>query len=55
MAALLNNFDLQSVGTEDGLPPRELLQLAMAPVGLRMQLRERARAPGERAPLPQPA
>ena len=47
MAALLNNFDLQAVGTEDGQPPRELLQLAMAPVGLRMQLRERTWAPGE--------
>ncbi len=33
-----------SVATVDGLPPRELLQLAMAPVGLTMKLHERERA-----------
>ena len=43
MAVLLGHFDLASVGTVDGGPPRELLQLAMAPVGLTMTLRERAR------------
>ncbi len=41
MAALLAHFDIESVGTVDGRPPRELLQLAMAPVGLTMRLRER--------------
>ncbi len=39
MAALLANFDITMVDTADGKPPRELLQLAMAPVGLRMRLR----------------
>ena len=43
LAALLGHFDLTRVGTADGQPPRELLQLAMAPVGLQMQLRERNR------------
>jgi cytochrome P450 len=43
LAALLANFDLAQVDTVDGRPPRELLQLAMAPVGLRMRLRERER------------
>jgi cytochrome P450 len=42
LAMLLGHFDLASVATLDGLPPRELLQLAMAPVGLTMELRERA-------------
>ncbi len=41
LAVLFGNFDLASVGTADGKPPRELLQLAMAPVGLTMRLRER--------------
>jgi len=41
LAVLLARFDIASVGTVDGLPPRELLQLAMAPVGLTMTLRER--------------
>ncbi len=44
LAVLLANFDIASVGTVDGQPPRELLQLAMAPVGLTMTLRERRRA-----------
>jgi cytochrome P450 len=44
MAVLLNHFDLQHVGTADGHPPRERLQLAMAPVGLRMRLSPRASA-----------
>ena len=42
MAVLLNNFDLDSVHTVDGAEPREKLQLAMAPEGLRMRLRARA-------------
>jgi cytochrome P450 len=41
MATLLSRFDIESVDTADGQPPRELLQLAMAPVGLRLRLRER--------------
>jgi cytochrome P450 len=45
MAVLLNNFELQHVGTVDGQEPREKLQLAMAPEGLRMRLRARSRAP----------
>jgi len=40
MAVLLSRFDIQSVGTTDGEEPRELLQLAMAPVGLKMRVRE---------------
>ena len=43
LAVLLGRFELASVATIDGLPPRELLQLAMAPVGLTMTLRERQR------------
>jgi cytochrome P450 len=39
MAALLARFDIASVDTVDGLEPRELLQIAMAPVGLTMKLR----------------
>jgi cytochrome P450 len=41
LAVLLARFELASVSTPDGKPPRELLQLAMAPVGLTMRLRER--------------
>jgi cytochrome P450 len=41
MATLLGQFDIASVATLDGQPPRELLTLAMAPVGLTMRLRER--------------
>jgi cytochrome P450 len=44
MATLLGGFDIASVHTEDGAEPRELLQLAMAPVGLRMRLKPRAAA-----------
>ena len=47
LAALLGHFDLIRVGTADGRPPRELLQLAMAPVGLQMQLRDRSRVGAE--------
>jgi cytochrome P450 len=38
MATLLGRFEIQAVDTPDGLEPRELLQLAMAPVGLSMRL-----------------
>jgi len=40
MAMLLVRFDIQSVGTEDGSEVQERLAFAMAPVGLRMRLRE---------------
>ncbi len=49
LAVLLGHFELASVATIDGLPPRELLQLAMAPVGLTMKLRERRRVGAEAA------
>ncbi len=42
MATLLGRFELRSVDTADGAEPRELLQLAMGPVGLRMRLALRA-------------
>jgi cytochrome P450 len=42
MAVLLSHFDIQQVDTADGQPPREVLQLAMGPSGLRMRLRRRA-------------
>lgn len=45
MAVLLGRFDIEHVGTTDGKPPRELLQLAMAPVGLTMKLRNRTGIP----------
>jgi cytochrome P450 len=41
MAVLLQHFDIASVDTPDGLPPREILQLAMAPSPMRMRLRLR--------------
>jgi cytochrome P450 len=41
MAVLLAHFDIEKVDTADGQPPREVLQLAMGPAGLRMQLRRR--------------
>jgi cytochrome P450 len=40
-AVLLSRFDIQMVDTADGLPAREKLNLAMAPVGLRMRLKLR--------------
>lgn len=40
-AMLLTHFDIESVGTEDGQPPVELMAFTMGPVGLRMRLRER--------------
>jgi cytochrome P450 len=44
MATLLSRFDIHSVDTPDGEEPRELLQLAMGPVGLTMRLRAYAAA-----------
>lgn len=41
-ALLLRNFDITAVFTPDGQAPRELLQLAMGPVGLSMRLLPRA-------------
>jgi cytochrome P450 len=41
MAVMLAHFDILEVTTPDGREPRELLQLAMGLVGLRMRLRER--------------
>ena len=41
MATLLGRFDIQSVTTPDGGQAREQLSFTMAPVGLRMRLRER--------------
>jgi len=41
MAVLLGRFDIESVDTPDGNEPREHLSFTMAPVGLRMRLRER--------------
>ena len=37
----ISRFDITLVDTPDGLPPREILQLAMAPSPLRMRLRRR--------------
>jgi cytochrome P450 len=42
VATLLLQFDIASVDTPDGQPPRERLQLAMAPEGLSMRLQRRA-------------
>lgn len=42
LATLLGTFDIAEVDTEDGEEPRELMQLAMAPVGIRMRLKARA-------------
>ncbi len=42
VATLLLHFDIASVDTPDGQPPRERLHLAMAPVGLSMRLKARA-------------
>ena len=39
MAALLGNFDIESVDTPDGQEAREHLAFTMMPVGLRMRLR----------------
>ena len=42
MATLLGRFDIEHVGTDYGGPVREQLSFTMAPMGLRMRLRERA-------------
>ena len=44
MAVLLQHFDIMAVETPDGQAPRELLQLAMGPVGLSMRLARRPAA-----------
>lgn len=44
IAMLLNRFDIQSVDTPDGKPADEWMSFTMAPVGLRMRLRDRATA-----------
>lgn len=41
IAMLLGAFEIDSVGTADGREPQELMAFTMAPLGLRMQLRER--------------
>jgi len=41
-AVLLRHFDITAVDTPDGQAPRELLQLAMGPVGLSMRLTGRS-------------
>ncbi len=41
IAMLLAHFDIESVNTPDGGEPREFLAFTMAPVGLKMRLRER--------------
>jgi cytochrome P450 len=46
MATLLGQFDIDHVGTVDGEPVREQLSFTMAPMGLRMRLRERQAGPG---------
>ena len=40
LLTLLQHFDIESVGTADGGEPEERLMFAMAPVGLRMRLRQ---------------
>lgn len=45
MATLLGRFDIADVATADGAEPREQLSFTMAPVGLRLRLRDRS-APG---------
>ncbi len=41
IAMLLNTFDIERIGTADGGEPPEHLSFTMAPLGLKMQLRER--------------
>jgi cytochrome P450 len=45
MAALLGHFDIDAVATPDGREPKEVLQIAMAPVGLTMRLSAEASSP----------
>jgi len=42
MATLLGRFDIESIDTSDGAPPQEKLTFTMAPVGLRMRVKESA-------------
>lgn len=49
MAMLLSRFDIESVTTPDGREAKEHLAFTMAPVGLRLKLRERAKASARRA------
>jgi cytochrome P450 len=41
LSMLAKNFDIESVDTPDGQPPRERLTFTMAPAGLRLKLRAR--------------
>lgn len=43
LAMIARNFELPSVATASGDPPQECLAFTMGPVGLRMQLKPRAR------------
>ncbi|MEO6319662.1 MAG: cytochrome P450 [Polaromonas sp.] len=52
MAALLGNFDIESVDTPDGKEAREHLAFTMAPVGLRLRLRARSGAANRSAQAP---
>jgi cytochrome P450 len=44
MAMLLNNFEIESVGTPDGGEAREHLAFTMYPEDLRLRLKAKARA-----------
>ncbi len=46
IATILRDFDITSVGTKDGGPAQELMKLAMAPVGLHLRLKLKARGMG---------
>ena len=48
MAMLLSGFDIEAVTTPDGREAQEHLAFTMHPVGLRLKLREKAKA---RVPL----
>ena len=45
ITTILRDFDITAVDTPDGGPAQELLQLAMAPVGLRMRMRCKVKEP----------
>lgn len=45
IATILRDFDITAVDTPDSGPAQELMQLAMAPVGLRMRLRVKVKEP----------
>src|SRR5688500_20251628 len=42
MAMLLSRYEIESVGTPDGREAREHLAFTMAPVGLRLKLKQRS-------------